>query len=217
LRPTLSKGLYVQMVGRGLRLHPDKQDCLVLDYAHCIDEHGPIDCIDGGSVKLETCQQCGDVFSRAVRKCPHCGWEIPPQRLQEQEIEEKKKKKNMHDTKVSTRNILGDEPEWVDVHGVSIHRHTKSGKPDSLRIQYRNGLSTYREWVCPEHGGSITTRANRWLQKRFASKLTVDDVMENLVAYTKRLQDVTEAIQVKQSGKYQEIINHKLRSENDLS
>jgi ATP-dependent helicase IRC3 len=31
-RPTKSAGLYVQCVGRGLRLHPAKENCLVLDY-----------------------------------------------------------------------------------------------------------------------------------------------------------------------------------------
>lgn len=30
-RPTRSRSLYVQMIGRGTRRHPDKQDCLVLD------------------------------------------------------------------------------------------------------------------------------------------------------------------------------------------
>lgn len=33
LRPTDSVGLYQQIVGRGLRLYPGKNDCLVLDYA----------------------------------------------------------------------------------------------------------------------------------------------------------------------------------------
>lgn len=31
-RPTKFKGLYIQCVGRGLRLHPSKSDCLVLDF-----------------------------------------------------------------------------------------------------------------------------------------------------------------------------------------
>ncbi|MFO0647839.1 MAG: DEAD/DEAH box helicase [Polyangiales bacterium] len=31
-RPTRSEGLYAQCVGRGTRLHPDKRDCLVLDF-----------------------------------------------------------------------------------------------------------------------------------------------------------------------------------------
>ncbi|OKP05597.1 putative helicase [Xenorhabdus eapokensis] len=33
LRPTESVSLYQQIVGRGLRLFPDKKDCLILDYA----------------------------------------------------------------------------------------------------------------------------------------------------------------------------------------
>ena len=33
LRPTQSAGLYVQMVGRGTRLAPGKENCLVLDFA----------------------------------------------------------------------------------------------------------------------------------------------------------------------------------------
>lgn len=31
-RPTRSPGLYAQCVGRGTRLHPDKKDCLILDF-----------------------------------------------------------------------------------------------------------------------------------------------------------------------------------------
>ncbi|EDQ91570.1 uncharacterized protein MONBRDRAFT_36233 [Monosiga brevicollis MX1] len=33
-RPTRSHTLFVQMLGRGLRLHPDKKDCLVIDVAN---------------------------------------------------------------------------------------------------------------------------------------------------------------------------------------
>jgi len=32
IRPTLSQALYIQMAGRGLRLHPGKEDCLVYDF-----------------------------------------------------------------------------------------------------------------------------------------------------------------------------------------
>lgn len=38
-RPTRSRGLYVQMIGRGTRLHPDKTDCLVLDLVGATEEH----------------------------------------------------------------------------------------------------------------------------------------------------------------------------------
>ena len=38
-RPTRSKPLYIQMVGRGLRLSPGKEDCLVIDLAGASEEH----------------------------------------------------------------------------------------------------------------------------------------------------------------------------------
>ena len=46
LRPTASPGLYYLMhVTSGFSLHPDKADCLILDYAGNILRHGPIDAI----------------------------------------------------------------------------------------------------------------------------------------------------------------------------
>ncbi len=43
LRPTESLILYTQGIGRVLRLHPDKKNALVLDYAGNLDRHGDID------------------------------------------------------------------------------------------------------------------------------------------------------------------------------
>ena len=43
LRPTQSKGLCVQMLGRGTRQAPGKADCLVLDFAGNIERHTPLD------------------------------------------------------------------------------------------------------------------------------------------------------------------------------
>lgn len=41
LRKTESVGLLQQIVGRGLRLHPGKADCLILDYTTNIEDHCP--------------------------------------------------------------------------------------------------------------------------------------------------------------------------------
>jgi superfamily II DNA or RNA helicase len=38
-RPTKSEGRYLQMVGRGCRLHPAKQNCLILDFADNCSRH----------------------------------------------------------------------------------------------------------------------------------------------------------------------------------
>ncbi|MFN5959317.1 MAG: DEAD/DEAH box helicase [Planctomyces sp.] len=48
VRPTMSPGLYYQMVGRGFRLHPGKTDCLVLDFGGNVLRHGPVAAIVGG-------------------------------------------------------------------------------------------------------------------------------------------------------------------------
>jgi DNA repair protein RadD len=64
LRPTESASLYQQIIGRGLRLSPGKQDCLILDYtgqghdlySPDIDEHKP----NPESVIVEIpCPDCG--------------------------------------------------------------------------------------------------------------------------------------------------------------
>ena len=51
LRPTLSTGLYVQMVGRGTRKADGKRDCLILDFARNVYRHGPVDRV---SIKSNT-------------------------------------------------------------------------------------------------------------------------------------------------------------------
>ncbi len=64
LRPTESVGLYQQIVGRGLRLAPNKQDCLVLDYAgNPWDLYAP----EVGSPKPDSDSEPVQV------ECPECG------------------------------------------------------------------------------------------------------------------------------------------------
>ena len=43
LRPTESLILFIQGIGRVLRLHPSKQNALILDYAGNVERHGHID------------------------------------------------------------------------------------------------------------------------------------------------------------------------------
>ena len=214
LRPTLSKGLYVQMVGRGLRVHENKQDCIVLDYAHCIDEHGPIDCIDGGEVALTDCQQCGDVFSRAIRICPNCGWEIPKQEIERMEAEDRTRR--LHDIEASRRSILGSEPEILTVSAVTVHRHRKPNMPDSLRVVYRCGMSQFREWICLDHGGFAERTARRWWGKRWKDSeymsVTVDEALADLFL-AGRIKAVTKTITIQRRGKHSEILDYELVAE----
>jgi len=218
LRPTLSPGLYYQMVGRGLRIHESKNDCLVLDFGKCIETHGPIDQINGGDIRIVVCQSCGDAFSRAVRKCPHCDWEIPKQEVERMEAEDKQRR--MHAAKASDRNIISGDPEEFIVDGVTVHRHKKTGKPDSIRVEYRCGMLVFREWICLEHGGFAEDKARTWWARRFggeeARNITVDEAMSNMFL-ADGIKNLTKSITVVRKGKFTEITNYKISHDKVLT
>lgn len=212
LRPTLSAGLYLQMVGRGLRIHPEKTDCIVLDYAKCILEHGPINCIDSGKVKMTKCANCGDDFSRVIGVCPNCGWEIPKQQIEREDAEERERK--MHEIRHSNLSIISGEPETIEVDAVTVHRHRKLGKPDSLRVQYRCGLSTFPEWVCLDHPGFAGQKAKAWWSKRFVKSDTKHMTVDKALSFDglqEFINEITETVTVIRRGKHFEIVGYKFK------
>lgn len=205
LRPTLSAGLFSQMVGRGLRLHPQKDCCLILDFAGCIDEHGPIDLIhEDRRTVLAVCERCRESFSRAVRMCPQCGWEIPKQEIER--LQECERGKNMHGTKPSNKSILSNAPQTYKVDSVYVSRHTKTGSPDSIKVQYRCGLSMFREWVCLDHPGYAGQKAASWWRQRFSGKpSTVSEALQDMFL-SQTLLEWTRTITVRKSGKFYEVV-----------
>jgi DNA repair protein RadD len=66
LRPTLSPGLYYQMVGRSFRLHPGKTDALILDFGGNALRHGPVDAL---RVTDPVSKGKGEA---PARECPDC-------------------------------------------------------------------------------------------------------------------------------------------------
>ena len=215
LRPTLSPGLYSQMVGRGLRPASAKTNCLVLDFAACIDEHGPIDLLGSVSTTaLAICSECRESFSRAIKTCPQCGWEIPKQEIER--LEQVERERRMHGDKASGKSILSNEPETVKVDAVHVSRHIKDGSPDSLKVQYRCGLSMFREWVCLDHPGCASEIAQQWWRRRFPrTGSTVNEALGDLFL-SQALLEWTKTITVKRNGKYFEVVgyNNEITNEN---
>ena len=164
LRPTQSKGLWVQAIGRGLRLHDDKKDCLVLDYGDNIMRHGPIDLPDDTQIKLATCGKCENVFSRAVKCCPSCGWEIPPVQ-REMFAAEAEREKKMHEAKAHAGMLL-NKPRWLEVSAVTLRLHRKAGKADSVRVEFHCGLTLVKHWLTLDHDGYGAVQARKWLHDR---------------------------------------------------
>ena len=88
LRPTMSAGLWAQMVGRGLRRCEGKTDCLVLDFGGNGLRHGPITAIrvpegrrggkgSGAEAPGKMCPGCRAIVAAGCTACPDCGHEFP--------------------------------------------------------------------------------------------------------------------------------------------
>ena len=201
LRPTLSATLHVQMVGRGLRIAPNKSHCLVLDFAGNTARLGPINDVKipnkkgkgNGEVPTKTCPNCSTIMYASARACSTCGHEF--------EFESKLT------TKASEKEIVAKskEPEkqWRDVQRVSYQIHNKKGSPSSLLVNYHCGLNIFKEWVCLNHKGYAKRKADHWVKYRgYKGELNLDEVFK-----AKDTLKVPTQIEVTASGKYFNITN----------
>ena len=204
LRPTKSPGLYYQQVGRGLRLFPGKNNCLVLDFAGNIMEHGPVDNLrikqpkkTKGDAPVKQCPECQTIVNTPVMECPECGYLWPPsERVNES-----------HDGSSSNAAILSNqviEPVEKSVVRVAYYRHEKKGKTPSLRVEYFCGLKLYKEWVFLEHTGHARANAEIWWNNRsgLPAPRSISEAM-NIIKTTKFIEPV--ALKVDENGKYPEI------------
>jgi len=163
MRATQSAGLFCQMVGRGLRVHPSKQDCLIVDYGGNLKRHGPIDAIDygkpkakseGGAAPIKTCFGCGEVVAASAREC-ECGFVF--------EFSDRR-----HETKSDEESQILSEPITFRLKGWMFSRHYKKGNdlaPNTLRVTYfgEGDLDpTIDEWVCLNHDGFAFNKAMVW-------------------------------------------------------
>lgn len=209
LRPTLSTGLYVQMVGRGFRLAPGKENCLVLDFAGNVTRHGPIDAPKpkkepgGGDgegkakpddVRAKVCPECQEQVALATRYCPTCGFEW-------------KREEAAHAAHAEDVAIMSDEqkaPKWLEVTDLRFSPYDKPSAPTSLLVEYQCGPATYREWWAFEHRGFARDKACmiwRRLDGRAPFPRTVAEAIER----TGELSPITH-IRVNKNGKRFDVV-----------
>jgi len=102
LRPTQSRALYLQMIGRGMRPAPGKTECLILDACANYRVHGlPTDPYDWQltydeskrkakpKISVRVCPKCFAVSGSRAKACVNCGFEFPvePRQVDEREGE----------------------------------------------------------------------------------------------------------------------------------
>lgn len=207
LRPTMSPGLWVQMLGRGTRPSPEtnKTDCLVLDFAGNARRLGPInDPViprrkgkGGGDAPVRICDECGTYNHAAARFCICCGMEFT---FREKIV-----------ATASTEELIrSDVPviEHFNVGQVHYFLHQKIGQPNSIRVEYycEGGFHKFNEFICLEHSGYASKHARDWWRKRFPGEYVPDTVQQALSVITQL--KVPYRIKVHVNKKHPEILGH---------
>lgn len=170
LRPTLSPGLFYQMCGRGFRLHPGKENCLILDFGGNVQRHGCIDQIrvaedfgprKKGVAPTKECPACHTFVAMGYQVCPYCEFKFPPPEKQE------------HNANASTDDVISGEIsiEDFEVDNIYYSIHTKRGSkeldPKTMRVVYNTDIIINNsEWICFEHQGWARKKAKSWWKLR---------------------------------------------------
>lgn len=163
LRATQSIPLWVQMLGRGTRLSPGKENCLVLDFAGNIDRLGPLNDLKTapprkktkpGEAPTKLCPECSAEVHLSTLDCEWCGfhWEKLTTGLYRY---------------ASEADVLQytHEQKYVCPDRYECTVHKKHGSPDSIKFTYISDTGySVSEWICPEHSGrSISNLARHWI------------------------------------------------------
>lgn len=138
LRLTESAGLYQQIIGRGLRLYPGKENCLILDYTDNIERFFPDGDLFDPKIKCRVvkneaepvscqCPLCGEENEFAARPNPD-GFAIDPQGYF----------LDLEGMRIKTEN--GDMPGHFGRR--CLHSKFSAAHPMGLRCSYR--------WTCKE-------------------------------------------------------------------
>ena len=201
LRPTKSPVIHVQTIGRGLRIAPEKDHCLILDFAGNTERLGPINDITikkkskgkkGGEAITKRCPECNTVHAPAVRFCEFCGHKFEFQ-------------VNLTSKSGNKEVIAKKENPWVKVDEVSYVRHKKTNSPDMVKVMHKCGLRVYNYFLCVEHSGHAGYRAGHWLRFRgLTGATTVEEVLRNVDKIK-----TPSKIRLDKNGKYMNIVDYR--------
>jgi len=221
LRSTMSPGLFVQMVGRGFRIHEGKQDCLLLDFGGNRKRHGDPDRDDFGymvedrdsdgpavpaaNTRGRLCVNCEGDIPPDMRICPHCHFEP----------EDKTRREANHEAEADLE-MLESYITW-EVEAVDYDKHIKRGAddtaPPTMRVTYHVretgaegnlSMQVCREWICFEHKGFAKKKAATWWYSRSQHPMpdTVDESLDMIRRHAIR---APYQITTKKEGKWRRV------------
>lgn len=197
LMATKSTGKYVQIVGRGMRTYPNKENCLLMDYGGNVLEHGMVDDVDPVRTRnifnvvknpepVKECPQCHVILHTRVMQCPACDFIFTATAA--------------HGVEAYAGAVLKDQQETfvVEVKDTWISRHKKSGKPDSVKVAFYDGAEKeYAMWLALDHEGYAREKALSIVKQFGGSATTVEMALKESSTW----KPVTH-IQVRPDGKF---------------
>ncbi|MFO0237144.1 MAG: DEAD/DEAH box helicase family protein [Betaproteobacteria bacterium] len=117
-RPTKSKSIYFQQLGRGLRPFPGKENCMVLDQTGNVKRFGFVEDIEvfeltegkesQQEAPMKDCPDCNAILTNFTMECPHCGYLFPREEAEKPLGEMKQFKKKAKKAKPEST----DDPLW---------------------------------------------------------------------------------------------------------
>lgn len=166
LRPTKSKALHIQQIGRVMRIAPGKQKGRVLDFSgNCIKLGLPEDLDDDdydigekkpGKKKQSIWKECPECHLQVLNfasECPHCGYKFP---AKQPGINNKRLKQLLPKGKTYkslTKQILSDGIEngfknWFDKHPEIFEEMLRKALPENLQNVNFKIIGLYEQILC---------------------------------------------------------------------
>jgi superfamily II DNA or RNA helicase len=142
-RPTKSRLLYSQMVGRGTRLAKDKPDCLLIDFNYLTAKHDlvkPAELFDSANASTEVTDEAGKVIDKAK------GTPVDLLEAIEEGREEHKRKQVLRvqarERNIAYRKVSYDPLAVCDVLGLPWRgsKDAVTNRPSEKQIEYLKGF-----------------------------------------------------------------------------
>jgi DNA repair protein RadD len=168
MRATCSPVLWVQSMGRGMRVHPGKTECRALDFGGNVFRHGPIDNVrlrrsgerhdaNAAASRVRICRHCEEVNARHAVICAGCGETLLKPVVPKIEAV------------ASELDVIGGDaarPEWTPVLSWDGWVHRKPGAAPSFRISYRTPSGVVSDFLAfgHPHAGARWHAGRKWKQ-----------------------------------------------------
>ncbi|MGH8709716.1 MAG: DEAD/DEAH box helicase [Burkholderiales bacterium] len=150
VRPTQSKGLFVQCIGRGLRIAEGKANCKLIDLGGNISRHTPI---DGLPEEKTSDEQAMDREEKDI---------------QERMAKERQVRFRLDYGDPMAGKANDEEVREIRVFDLSLRVEQNKKNPGlaQVRVTYKTDIGAILIWLLPEHSGGARWHSSRWFVRR---------------------------------------------------